>query len=85
MAHTSSPMQTVRKDVKSILHDTQVLKEDTFSLVRDVEHLERVVTSHWKELLLDFLCALCCCSIDVHDAPTEEIRSTPYQSVSSEW
>ena len=51
-------MQTVRKDVKSILHDTQVLKEDTFSLVRDVEHLERVVTAHWKEILLDFLCSL---------------------------
>ena len=77
-------MRTVRKDVKSILHDTQVLKEDTFSLVHNIEHLERVVTSHWKELLLDFLCALCCSS-NVHDALAEEIRTTPYQSVSSEW
>ena len=52
MAHTTSPMRTVRKDVKSIIHDTQVLKEDMFSLVRNVEHLERVLTSHWKEILL---------------------------------
>ena len=71
MAHMHQAFYDVRNELKCIVEDTRRITEDSLSLVSDVEQLEKTCKDHWKELLLDVLCFLCCRNQNIDD---NEIR-----------
>ena len=67
----SAQLYKVCETTFTIFKDTWRLSKDSLIIVADVEDLEEDCTTHWKELVLNFLCSLCalCTSLDEPRTP----------------